>query len=472
MGIVQRFERKLQGAVGDAFARVFGGGVVPQEVEAALQQEARDRVEHLGGGILLAPNNYVITINNSDHEELAADRELTTKAFSRHLQDFIRDQGWQTYGDISVTFEPSPTLHTGQFRTRGTVDPDGDAEQATPPSHVPQVSSRPPQRPPQRPAPIVPPVSNPVPSQPGAGPMTQNSGYEPSREPAGRQPEPQQPARNGYSHDDGGYAAPQGQEAPYQNGYDRGDGYRTGDDQQGYNQQQGGYDQQAYPNQQQPYEQAGYDQQGYDQQGGGYDQQGYQQQPYEQQGYGQQAYQGGYDQQGYQQGGYDQQGYQQPYNGQSYDQPGYDQQGYQQGGYDQQAYTQQPYEQAGYEQGGNFEQTQAYPQQGYAQPQGGYAPTAQSLTATLQLEDGSGRHFQLRDGSNVIGRGQEAQFRLPDTGVSRRHIDIRWDGRTAMLSDLGSTNGTTVNGAPVQDWQLADGDIIRAGHSEILVRIL
>jgi len=268
--------------------------------------------------------------------------------------------------------------------------------------------------------------------------MTQNSGYEPSREPAGRQPEPQQPARNGYSHDDGGYAAPQGQEAPYQNGYDRGDGYRTGDDQQGYNQQQGGYDQQAYPNQQQPYEQAGYDQQGYDQQGGGYDQQGYQQ----------------------------------PYNGQSYDQPGYDQQSYQQGGYDQQAYTQQPYEQGGYEQGGNFEQTQAYPQQGYAQPQGGYAPTAQSLTATLQLEDGSGRHFQLRDGSNVIGRGQEAQFRLPDTGVSRRHIDIRWDGRTAMLSDLGSTNGTTVNGAPVQDWQLADGDIIRAGHSEILVRIL
>ncbi|NLG56169.1 MAG: FHA domain-containing protein, partial [Rhodococcus sp.] len=58
------------------------------------------------------------------------------------------------------------------------------------------------------------------------------------------------------------------------------------------------------------------------------------------------------------------------------------------------------------------------------------------------------------------------------TGVSRRHIDIRWDGQVAMLSDLGSTNGTTVNGAPVQDWQLADGDIIRAGHSEILVRIV
>lgn len=92
MGIVQRFERKLQGAVGDAFARVFGGGVVPQEVEAALQQEASDRIQQLDGGHLLAPNSYVIAINNSDHEELAADRDLTVKAFARHLEDFIRDQ--------------------------------------------------------------------------------------------------------------------------------------------------------------------------------------------------------------------------------------------------------------------------------------------------------------------------------------------------------------------------------------------
>jgi pSer/pThr/pTyr-binding forkhead associated (FHA) protein len=90
----------------------------------------------------------------------------------------------------------------------------------------------------------------------------------------------------------------------------------------------------------------------------------------------------------------------------------------------------------------------------------------------LQLDDGSGRTYQLREGSNIIGRGQDAHFRLPDTGVSRRHIEVRWDGQTAMLSDLGSTNGTLVNGSPVQDWQLADGDVIRAGHSEILIRIV
>jgi len=101
--------------------------------------------------------------------------------------------------------------------------------------------------------------------------------------------------------------------------------------------------------------------------------------------------------------------------------------------------------------------------------QGGYPSSGTAVT--LQLDDGSGRTYQLRDGANIIGRGQDAQFRLPDTGVSRRHLEIRWDGHVALLSDLNSTNGTTVNNAPVQEWQLADGDVIRLGHSEIVVHI-
>ena len=105
---------------------------------------------------------------------------------------------------------------------------------------------------------------------------------------------------------------------------------------------------------------------------------------------------------------------------------------------------------------------------------GGYGQAdypAGGATVTLQLDDGSGRTYQLREGANVIGRGQDAQFRLPDTGVSRRHLEIRWDGQIALLADLNSTNGTTVNNAPVQEWQLADGDVIRLGHSEIIVRV-
>ncbi|HWR48092.1 MAG TPA: FHA domain-containing protein, partial [Pseudonocardiaceae bacterium] len=104
---------------------------------------------------------------------------------------------------------------------------------------------------------------------------------------------------------------------------------------------------------------------------------------------------------------------------------------------------------------------------GYGQ-QGGYSSSGAAVT--LQLDDGSGRTYQLREGANIIGRGQDAQFRLPDTGVSRRHLEITWDGQTAVLADLGSTNGTTVNGTPVQTWQLVDGDVVRVGQSRLVFR--
>ncbi|NCL77066.1 FhaA domain-containing protein [Rhodococcus sp. YH1] len=436
VGIAQRFERKLQAAVSDVFARVFGGGVVPQEVEAALQREATDGVQQLDRGHMLAPNRYVITISESDHEALAADRDLTVKAFARHLEDFIREQGWQTYGQIQVAFESSAALHTGQFRTHGSVDPDvGRSPVRASASRTPHNRST-------------------VTPDPGVGSMTQNPGYDPSRDPA-ESAEPQY-ARNGHAH--------VGQDQRYQQGQRNGGAYPAAQAPYG-GEQQGGYDAGGYD--QQDYGRAGgHEDRGYGEERGygGHSGQAYSQdygrdyspQYPSQQAYGDDRYQGGYAQPG---------GYDQGYADQAYGQQGYAGQGYPDQGYAEQGYGQQGYPDQGYA-------DQGYADQGYGA--GAYQPpqAGRVLTATLQLEDGSGRYYQLREGSNIVGRGQDAQFRLPDTGVSRRHIDIRWDGQVAMLSDLGSTNGTTVNGAPVQDWQLADGDVIRAGHSEILVRIL
>ena len=92
-------------------------------------------------------------------------------------------------------------------------------------------------------------------------------------------------------------------------------------------------------------------------------------------------------------------------------------------------------------------------------------------TFTLLLQDGSSRVFEVRHGSNIIGRGTASDFRLPDTGVSRQHAEITWDGQDAVLVDLHSTNGTIVNGEEIDNWLLADGDIISMGHSVMEVRI-
>jgi hypothetical protein len=387
VGLVQRFERRLEGIVGNSFARVFGGNVVPQEVAQALQREGESNVRGLAGGRLLAPNHYTVLLGPTDHARLAGaeqDEQRITTLLADCVAEHLTEHGWETYGDVVVSLERSDALHTGQFRTRSSVDPDAHRRSARP-------------------------------RNAGDRSMSQPPGY-------GQHPEGDPYGHQGYGQ--GQYGA----DPNYgQGGYGGGGGYD-----QGYQQQQYGAD----PN--------------YGQQGG-YDQ-GYQQGYPPQQG-------GGYDQ-GYQQGGYD---------------PNYGQQGGYGGGYDQ-GYPQQggyPPPPAGYPQtpGGGYPQQGGYGQE----PQQGYAPPAvqtgpRQLSASLQLDDGSNRNYQLKQGGNVVGRGQDADFRLPDTGVSRRHLEITWDGQSAMLADLGSTNGTTVNNNPVQTWQLADGDVIRIGHSSLVFR--
>ena len=117
--------------------------------------------------------------------------------------------------------------------------------------------------------------------------------------------------------------------------------------------------------------------------------------------------------------------------------------------------------------------------QPYEEPQ--FAPTPASVppqparsagpSVSLLLQDGTNRTYQVREGSTILGRSNDADFRLPDTGVSRQHAEIVFDGSTAFLVDLQSTNGTTVNDQPIDNWELADGDVISIGHSNIEVRI-
>src|SRR5699024_1057016 len=133
VGVFKRFERRLEGAVGNAFARVFGGKIVLAEVEDALQREADLAVRDVDG-YPLAPNRYVLTVSEADLTNLTADTDLGLRAFARHLDGYIADQGWQTYGEVAVELESSGSLHTGQFRTHSAFDPDGGAQPAPMPA--------------------------------------------------------------------------------------------------------------------------------------------------------------------------------------------------------------------------------------------------------------------------------------------------------------------------------------------------
>jgi pSer/pThr/pTyr-binding forkhead associated (FHA) protein len=393
MRVIQSFERRLQGAVGNTFARLFGGRVQPAEVADALQREAAEHISQQGAATI-APNHYRVRLGPTDRQGLGADEVSVASALSDMIREYLDEQGWQTFGDVAVSLEQSESLHTGQFRISSIVDPD--------------VGRRSPQ------------------ARSGVGRMTQQPGD------SGRSEHRGDPGQPGQGRDPQQDQRDQGQYGPpgYPGQYgppDQGQGYPGG--YQGPNP--------GYPPQ--PYDAPGYGQRVWDQQGQQWEQQWGQQPP--PQGSGQaSAQQGpppGYPQQPYQQGP---------------PQPNWDP-GYQQG-----------YPAQGYGQG---QQGQQYPQN-YGQNYGVPAAAPQEITATLSIDDGSGRSHQLQRGSNVIGRGQDASFRLADTSVSRRHVDVYFDGQSAVLHDLGSTNGTTVNGSSVQTWQLADGDVIHIGHSTVV----
>ena len=91
------------------------------------------------------------------------------------------------------------------------------------------------------------------------------------------------------------------------------------------------------------------------------------------------------------------------------------------------------------------------------------APRRSSSTAPHDRLD-------LRVGANLVGRGTEADLQLLDQGVSRRHVEIDFDGVNAICFDLGSTNGTTVNGHEIgqQAVTLQHGDVIRIGHTRLV----
>jgi hypothetical protein len=99
-------------------------------------------------------------------------------------------------------------------------------------------------------------------------------------------------------------------------------------------------------------------------------------------------------------------------------------------------------------------------------------------TATLEL---NGERLPLAPPGIVIGRGNDADLRIDDPGVSRKHIEIRVEepqdsaGSDAVpritVHDLGSTNGMSVNGKRVEQATLADGATIRIGNTTMSLHL-
>ncbi len=82
----------------------------------------------------------------------------------------------------------------------------------------------------------------------------------------------------------------------------------------------------------------------------------------------------------------------------------------------------------------------------------------------------SGKTFPLERESYHIGRHSQCEIVLLDPEVSRRHLRIRKEGEDWIIDDLGSTNGTFLNGQPINKEKVSLGDRIKMGQTVFILR--
>lgn len=98
--------------------------------------------------------------------------------------------------------------------------------------------------------------------------------------------------------------------------------------------------------------------------------------------------------------------------------------------------------------------------------------TAEGTVSWRGVVDISGTRHPLRTGRTVIGRGSDADITIADAGTSRKHVEILWDGERAMVRDLGSTNGTSLEGQKVTQAPLPPDSTVRIGRTDIVFHVV
>lgn len=139
MGLLDRFEQRLDRMVNGAFARAFKAEVQPVEIAAALQREMDDRAAVVSRGRTVVPNVFAVELSPHDHERLGVYSATLTDELSGMVQEYAEEQRYTFVGGIEVVLGLDDELETGIFRVRSEAragvasTPQGGRTPAAPP---------------------------------------------------------------------------------------------------------------------------------------------------------------------------------------------------------------------------------------------------------------------------------------------------------------------------------------------------
>lgn len=91
-----------------------------------------------------------------------------------------------------------------------------------------------------------------------------------------------------------------------------------------------------------------------------------------------------------------------------------------------------------------------------------------SMARLVLLSEGyTGRSYELKVEKTTVGRVEDNAFQIADASISSHHAEILMRGNDIIIRDLGSTNGSFIDGMPITEAMLKPSQILRLGHIDM-----
>ncbi|MFE3323992.1 FhaA domain-containing protein [Streptomyces sp. NPDC059176] len=118
MGVMKRFEQRLEGLVNGTFAKVFKSEVQPVEIAGALQRECDNNATIWNRDRTVVPNDFIVELSTPDYERLSPYSGQLGDELSGLVRDYAKQQRYTFMGPIKVHLEKADDLDTGLYRVR------------------------------------------------------------------------------------------------------------------------------------------------------------------------------------------------------------------------------------------------------------------------------------------------------------------------------------------------------------------
>ncbi|MFF1507028.1 FhaA domain-containing protein [Streptomyces sp. NPDC058326] len=118
MGVLKRFEQRLEGLVNGTFAKVFKSEVQPVEIAGALQRECDNNAQIWNRERTVVPNDFIVELSAPDYERLSPYSGQLGDELAGLVRDYAKQQRYTFMGPIKVHLEKAEDLDTGLYRVR------------------------------------------------------------------------------------------------------------------------------------------------------------------------------------------------------------------------------------------------------------------------------------------------------------------------------------------------------------------